>query len=269
MAYIQCGIASDSLQKNTTVHLILPSPTPDDYLCKRNIEALYPDGNRWPTLYLLHGSFGGGDDWLRRTNVERYAEKYRLALVMPSVENSRYTDMHRGENYLSYITRELPVFMQTFFPLSKRRENTYIAGLSMGGYGAFLAALTAPGTFCRAASLSGSLDVRAFMRSQMTQGSKIPRNYLMALFEDPLSVPDDYHLPSLIKKCLAQGMTLPELYMSCGLDDYTLQANDRFHEEAAAHGVSVRYDKHPGAHDWNYWDTHINDVMAWMTASHE
>ena len=268
MAYIQCGIASDSLQRNTTVHIVLPSPTPDDHLRERDLEALYPEGRRWRTLYLLHGSFSGGDDWLRRSNVERYAEKHRLALVMPSAENSRYTDMHRGEDYLSYITQELPAFMRTFFPLSKKREDTFIAGLSMGGYGAFLAALTAPGTFSRAASLSGSLDIRDFMREQMTQDSATLRNYLRAIFEDPLNVPDSYHLPALLEKRLAQGIPLPELYLSCGLDDCTLPANDRFHQEASELGVAVKYDRHPGGHDWDYWDSHIRDVLDWVSDDH-
>lgn len=268
MAYIQCGIASDSLQKNTTVHLVLPSATRDDHAQARSIEALYPEDGRFPVLYLLHGSLGGGDDWLRRTNVERYAEKHRLALVMPSAENSRYTDMHRGENYLSYITQELPAFMRTFFPLSQRREDTFIAGLSMGGYGAFLAALTAPGTFSRAASLSGSLDIRAFMREQKAQGSSMPRNYMRALFEDPLNLPDSYHLPALLRKRLAQGVQLPELFMSCGLDDQTLPVNDRFYEEASETGLSLTYEKHPGGHDWDYWDEHIKNVIDWVMADH-
>ena len=264
MALIQCGFYSDSLQKNTNVQLVLPSPTPDDLLSGRDTTALYADGKRWQTLYLLHGSYSGGSDWLRRTNVERYAQQYHLALVIPSAENSRYVDMHKGEKYLSYISVELPAFMRTLFPLSDQREDTFITGLSMGGYGAFLAALTAPETFSRAASLSGSLDIRAFLRGQQPHLSKMPRSYLRALFEDPMNVPDEYHLPALLSRRVAAGSAMPQMYMSCGTEDFALPANDRFYEEASALGASVRYDKHPGGHDWDYWDTHIKDVLAWL-----
>ena len=264
MALIQCGFYSDSLQKNTTVHLVLPSPAPDDLLFGRDTKTLYADGRRWQSLYLLHGSYSGGSDWLRHTNVERYAQKYQLALVMPSAENSRYVDMYRGESYLSYISKELPAFLRTIFPLSDRREDTFIAGLSMGGYGAFLAALTAPETFSRAASLSGSLDIRGFLRGQQPHISKMPRSYLRALFEDPMNVPDEYDLPSLLAGHAAAGSLMPDLYLSCGTEDFNLPANDSFYQEASALGASLRYDKHPGGHDWDYWDTHIKDVLAWL-----
>ena len=134
----------------------------------------------------------------------------------------------------------------------------------MGGYGAFLAALTAPETFSRAASLSGSLDIRGFLRGQQPHVSKMPRNYLRALFEDPMNVPDAYDLLTLAARRAAAGSLMPDLYLSCGTEDFNLPANDRFYREALALGASLRYDKHSGGHDWDYWDTHIKDVLVWL-----
>ena len=92
----------------------------------------------------------------------------------------------------------------------------------------------------------------------------MPRNYLRALFEDPMNVPDAYDLFSLLAGRAAAGSLTPDLYLSCGTEDFNLPANDRFYSKASALGVSLRYGKHPGGHDWDYWDTHIKDVLAWL-----
>ena len=86
-----------------------------------------------PVLYLLHGMSDDHSTWIRRTSVERYATQYGLALVMPNAHRSYYTDMACGLKYWTYVSEELPRLMHTFFKISDRREDTFVAGLSMGG----------------------------------------------------------------------------------------------------------------------------------------
>ena len=111
-----------------------------------------------PVLYLLHGLSDDETIWMRRTSIERYAAQYGLAVVMPNGARSYYADMLRGGKYWTYLSEELPKVMQSFFRISDRREDTFAAGLSMGGYGAMKLALHCPERFAAAASLSGALS---------------------------------------------------------------------------------------------------------------
>src|SRR6476619_7886720 len=106
-----------------------------------------------PVLYLLHGLSDDDTIWLRRTSIERYVAALGLAVVMPQVHRSFYTDEAYGNRYWTYLSEELPEIVHGFFRLSRRREDTFVAGLSMGGYGALKWALRDPGRFAAAASL--------------------------------------------------------------------------------------------------------------------
>lgn len=102
----------------------------------------------YPVLYLLHGLSDDHTIWHRRTSIERYVSALGLAVVMPNVGKSFYTDMANGGNYFTFITEELPTLVQSYFPVSAKREDNFIAGLSMGGYGAFKVALSCPEKIC-------------------------------------------------------------------------------------------------------------------------
>ena len=114
-----------------------------------------------PVLYLLHGLSDDDTIWLRRTSIERYVAPLGLAVVMPQVHRSYYTDEAYGGRYWTFLSEELPQLVDTFFRLSTDRRDTFVAGLSMGGYGAIKWALRQPHRFAAAASLSGVLDVAA------------------------------------------------------------------------------------------------------------
>ena len=96
--------------------------------------------------------------WLRHTNIEEFAEKAGLAVVMPSGQNGFYTNAKYGLNYFDFITKELPLFVQKYFPVSTKREDTYIAGPSMGGYGAAKCAPAAAGPVCGLCGSVGAVD---------------------------------------------------------------------------------------------------------------
>ncbi len=142
MALIQCDFFSETLQLSTSMNVILPQPA----------------RARYPVLYLLHGLSDDHTTWLRRTSIERYVDPLGLAVVMPAVHRSFYSDMAHGNRYWTFVSRELPALARGFFPISSSRADTFVAGLSMGGYGAFKLALSFPQRFAAAASLSGALD---------------------------------------------------------------------------------------------------------------
>ena len=145
MAFLRCEIASESLRMATAVDVILPDKG---------------DLSEVKTLYLLHGLTDDCTGWTRYTAVERYARERGLAVVLPEVQRSFYTDMAYGLPYFTYVSEELPAVCRRMFGLGAAREQNYIFGLSMGGYGAMKCALTYPGRYAGAASFSGVCDLR-------------------------------------------------------------------------------------------------------------
>ena len=146
MALLSWNFHSDTLGISASANVILP-------------QAAVEKGEKLPVLYLLHGLSDDHTNWQRRTSIERYADPLGLAVVMPAVNRSFYANMAHGPRYWDFISEELPQLAQSFFPLSDKRADTFVAGLSMGGYGAFKVALSHPDRYAAAASLSGTVDV--------------------------------------------------------------------------------------------------------------
>lgn len=265
MAHLNCSFYSPSLRKNAKLTVILPTVSADDYLFNDNHPDYYKEGAKYQTLYLLHGSYGDCTDWTLFANMVRYAQEHCLAVVMPSGENSSYVNMAHGEDYLTYISEELPDFLCKMFPLSRKREDTFIAGLSMGGYGTFRAALEHPERYAAAASLSGALDKTRIQNSDEAHSRKMPLNYRKAVFGDNLmEAGGENDLRRVLRKRLDEGAELPKLYHTIGTEDFLKESSEDFLNYAKEQGVEITYVTHPGVHDWNFWDTYIQEVLDWL-----
>jgi len=183
---------------------------------------------------------------------------------MPQVHRSFYTDEVHGNRYWTFLSEELPALVGTFFRLSDRREDTFVAGLSMGGYGAFKWAMRQPGRFAAAASLSGALDVARRQRP----GAPPEDPQLMArIFGDrPVAGTSD-DLLWLLDRVDVSSAALPQLYVCCGTEDFLYDENLTFRDACKTRGVSLTADFSPGEHEWGYWDAKIQDVLAWLPLS--
>jgi putative tributyrin esterase len=254
VALIRCEFFSDVLELNLTMTVILPQENTSQIGVR---SAAHPDGH--PTLYLLHGLSDDDSVWLRLTSIERYAAPLGLAVVMPQVHRSFYADERHGHRYWTFLSEELPEIVGSFFRLSQRREDTFVAGLSMGGYGAFKWALRQPGRFVAAASLSGALDVVALRRTR--ERRPVDPDLFDRVFGDRLEGSDDDLLALLDR---ADPASLPNLYLCCGTEDELYPHNVTFRAACASHGVPVTVDFGPGDHDWAYWDARIANVLAWL-----
>ena len=156
MAFFQMNYYSPALKLCVGVNVILPD-------WAQNAK----DGEMYKTLYLLHGLSDDNTIWTRRTSIERYADEYGIAVVMPAVARSWYTDMANDANYFTFVSVELPKVCRAYFRgMSDKREDNFVAGLSMGGYGAMKIALTHPESFGGVASLSGTLDIADVTRNR-------------------------------------------------------------------------------------------------------
>lgn len=229
------------------------------------VYVLMPNGNDAPckTLWLLHGLSDNHTSWMRYTSIEQYAKKYNLAVIMPNVDRSWYTDTTYDANYFSFITKELPeVCFRTFRRMSRSREDNIVAGLSMGGYGAMKSALTFPEQYGACISLSGSLDITR-------KGRPCNINEWKSIFgfdmESPLELEGSEHdLYTLAAKNKAEGKAFPKLYMWCGLDDVLLEINRNYDQHLTELGVAHRYEESEGDHSWKWWDLHIQDGLKWV-----
>lgn len=256
MALIQCQFYSQVLGLMSTMSVILPDPPAP--------EAAVPPTNErppYPTLYLLHGLSDDHTAWLRRTSIERHVAGLNLAVVMPAVQRSYYANTVTGQRYWTFISEEVPALAHHFFPLSTRREETYVAGLSMGGYGAFKLALTYPHRYAAAASLSGALDLVA--RAQADAEAGIDElSHIFGPIDSLVGSPND--LFPLAQRLSKQRVPRPQLYQWCGTEDFLYADNVRFHEHAKALGLGILYEEGPGGHTWDCWDAQIQRVLAWL-----
>ena len=159
MGFIKYRFSSNVLRMDTEVNVILP-------------DSQLKPGGHYPVLYLLHGAGGDCDSWMRNSSIERYAKQQELAVVMPSAYNSCYADMVYGIPYFTFLSEELPARLEYLLPVADEPENRFVAGLSMGGRGAFLWAMRRPDFFKGAACLSGSLDIAAMAKRMKEEGNQ-------------------------------------------------------------------------------------------------
>ena len=257
MALLTCECFSDALELNITFRVILPQATATHAHHYEGVDLLPPH----PTLYLLHGLGDNSSTWTRQTSIERYVWKRNLAVVMPEVHRSFYADMIRGNNYWTFVSEELPAICRRMFPLSDKREDNFVAGLSMGGYGAFKLALSHPERYCAGASLSGALD-----RAQRMETSE----KMVEEFKNVFGESEDYQgscndLLHLAEQLAKSDQPRPALYQCCGTADFVYPENQSFLAHLRRLGLAHDYHEHPGReHDWGYWDEMIQDVIEWL-----
>ena len=253
MLHMRCDFFSEALQLSTSMTVLLPQRTGAAQIGMGG--AVREQGT--PVLYLLHGLSDDDTIWMRRTSIERYVSELGLAVVMPQVHRSYYTDMaHDGGRYWTFVAEELPELVGSSFAVSTRREDAFVAGLSMGGYGALKLALRHPDRFAAAGSLSGALDVVAMKRAG--QRPELIGNVWGD--DGPEGTGDD--LLALLER--ADPATLPALWTSCGTGDALVEHQRTFVGAARTRGIDVTAEEHPGEHRWDYWDTHIQRLLAWL-----
>lgn len=210
------------------------------------------DDKPYKTLYLLHGIFGNYTDWVSGTNIQRWAQENDLAVVMPSGDNMFYVDNPKISSYYGeFIGKELVEITRKMFPLSKRREDTYIAGLSMGGYGAIRNGLKYHDTFGYIAGLSSALIIDDIeKRTDDVQFFFESRSFAEGCFGDLTKVKNSDMNPKwLIKKLVEEKVDIPKIYMACGKDDFLFKANQEFKDYLDELGVEVTFEVGPGGHD--------------------
>jgi S-formylglutathione hydrolase FrmB len=220
--------------------------------------VLLPDGyeeshRRFPVLYLLHGWNGNHTNWCTLTNLVGYSDGYSFIIVMPDGQNSWYVNSATmsSDRFYDYITSDVISIIDGQYRTIASPHRRAVAGLSMGGYGALLAALKQPEMFAVVGSISGALDgpngvenVVPDLRESTEQAYGQPGS--------PARLEND--LVNLLRRTEAP---LPYMFLSCGNQDALLPSNRRFVAELSSKGTIYEYHEIPGDHNWEFWDNSL------------
>jgi len=238
MSLLSCHFFSETLQKHVQMKVILPEK----------------GAGPFPVYYLLHGLSDDCHAWTRRSSIERYAENFPFAIVMPDGFRSFYTDNAEGPAYGRYILDDVLGFVERTFPVQRERTGRCIGGLSMGGYGALRLALSRPDLFISANSHSGALEAGRGVREQESFGE-----FLRVFGKTPLGSQHDLQALALSAQSKS---ALPHIRIDCGTEDYLLDHNRAFHTFAQKNKIPHEYEEFPGAHTWEYWDRHVQEALS-------
>ena len=250
MALFHLVYFSDVLGVQTPVDVIIPEGKQGigvDTAGEENLPAV---------LYLLHGYSDDQTIWQRRTSVERYAASRNLAIIMPGVNHSFYCNEEYGERYWDFVSEELPRMMHRFFRLSNKPEDTFVAGLSMGGYGAMKLALNQPERFGAAASFSGAVDIASTRQRHNHNWKRITGGKSIKGTENDL-----FHL----LKVNGEAADKPRLYVSCGTADFLYGQHKKFIPALKKAGWDVTtYEEPDATHEWGFWDQEIRKFIEFI-----
>lgn len=264
MAIIKVDFISKSLFRMVTMNVILPI---DKFDAQNNCEQ-----KTFKTLYLLHGILGNHTDWISGSRIQRWAETRNLAVVMPAGENAFYIDQPQcGNMYGQFIGEELVEITRKMFPLSRRREDTFIGGLSMGGYGALRNGLKYSDTFSHIICLSGALHILEDKRKTGVENIGNEERYFGPLKE---AVKSDKNPRVLIKELREKAeqnpeIQLPHIYQACGTEDELLAVNHMYRELLTNNHFDITYEECEGRHDWDFWDKMIKRAIGWLPLEEE
>lgn len=233
------------------------------YVLMPEMDVMATQKKPLPVLYLLHGLSDDHTMWMRQTRLEQYAKDYRVCIVMPAVNRSFYMDMEHGPKYDTFIADELPRVIERFFPVSKKREDRFAAGLSMGGYGALKLGLTRPNRYAAVASFSGALAIEKVFERRAQLAESYLREMENIYGDEQKLVNGKGNLSLLAEKMCRHPEKCPRMYISCGTEDFLFHANDHFVERFGK-VLPIQYHTEPGTHSWLLWDKNIRETLEWL-----
>lgn len=257
-------------------------------------ETPVADGGKLKVLWLLHGAAGDHRSYLYSADFNDYTRRHRCLIVLPAALNSDYGNYEQfgtGYNFPAYFFDELMPFIYATFPASQKREDNYLLGASMGGYGAMSLGLAQPERFAALGMLGASLRESTFLEPYKDMDSRDFRTLALA---QPERFPTEYGAPGGIKRkevnvicrypsvqafldspeCMyrrfpevAAAGTLPDIYAACGTEDLFYEPTRRFQALTEELGVTdkVHFTYADGVgHSGAYFNEEIGRFMDYF-----
>lgn len=256
MANLNIELYSECLHRYTSMKMVIPTDRPDPV-----------PGRKMKTVFLLHGYTGKGDNWIP----DEMIEKYHFAVVCPTGENGFWLNgLSTGHAWQTFVGEELVGFVRRTFNLACERENTYLCGLSMGGFGALHTALAYPDVFSKTIALSSAFIERKVAEMKNGKGDIIANyEYYRECFGEPEKLMESDNAPeTLVKKIIASNgeLPMPEIYMACGTKDYMLKNNREMDTFLTENNVPHTYLEWPGKHDMVFWQEALTKFIPAVMA---
>ena len=254
MVLFRGDVKCKSLQRRTSISVILPS---DNIHFLQDREEIVPQP--YKTLYFLHGLYGSDDIVLANTSIQKFAEDNGIAIVIPCGDNSFYLDNEKAHAYYGqYVGQELLDITRNIFPLSDKREDTFIAGFSMGGYGAIRNGLKYSQNFSKIGMISPALitdDIVDYTDDNNVLRSK---NYYESIFGNLDEIAGSDKDPKyLIENC----PDIPDIYMACGFDDFLFEKSTDFYDFLKSKGIDATFVEAEGEHTWDFCDKYLKEFI--------
>ena len=262
MAVISVNFFSNSLKRTIPFIAIIPNDGEFWSGDKTNTKS-----EKFKTLYLLHGFSGDETDYLINTRIRELSHKYNIAVIMPTANNGFYLDStYRMENYGEFIGEELVEYTRRLFNLSSKREDTFIAGLSMGGYGAMRNGLKYNETFSKIASYSGAYVIfKTADAKEYIQDAVSTKEYQEAIFGEFKTLRESDKDPRwLIEELIKEDKEIPEIFITIGKQDFLLDVNKQLKEFSEDKNINFTYIEDEGQHDWDFWNKYLEKSIEWI-----
>lgn len=243
MAQIQCSFFAHSLGHGTNIYLSLPTMSSCDP--GKVDKPSHARSGKLPVLYLLHGYGNDYLSWPRYTSMDRYSEEQLIAMVTLDAGNRAFLNCSHAEQCFDFLAYELPDFLGANFPISTARSDSYLAGLSMGGYGTLVHGLSCPGHYAAIGAFSPAVRYKEYAAG---------RNLEAAV-----------DLYALLEQAAAGKADLPRIFMSCGLNDSLYPDVAELAQALRDHGLDLQYEGLPGyEHEWRLWDGELQKFLSWL-----
>ena len=259
MGRMRINLPSKYLHRNVDVDVILP----EEYGYGRRQKG-HPIKENFPVLTLLHGYNSDYETWERNSAMPFFTRDLPLCIVLPSGYNLWYgPGVHTGMDYTSFLAKELPEKLHDLLNISLKREDSFIGGLSMGGFGAVLQGLKYPERYSRVISFSGVTDLDLFYNDgSFKTAINRDRDISLGNREELKRSGNDFE--ELLQKGTEEGTRFPSFYVACGTEDPVIEYNRNFRKLLERYGVDHTYTERPGGHDWWFWDVEIRRVFEWL-----
>ena len=257
---------SKEMNRNTEFRFILPEgPYPvekNQHYYERPAKA----------LYLLHGHGNGNEEWITSSSIREVSARYNIAVFMPSGENSFYLNQKEAKkNYADYVGKELVEYTRKTFHLSEKREDTFVGGISMGGFGALHTGLMFPETFSKIMALSSALILYNIAGKKEDFNDKFgfgEWEYYTSIFGDLEHILENDTNPEyLADQIIKSRGQVPGIYMACGTEDFLLETNRRFAKFLRQNQIPAQYYENEGDHNFRFWNPHLEKAVRWMAES--
>jgi len=260
MALVHANFFAPSLMRTVDIDVLIPADPMFSFGPPDEAPEL-------KVMYLLHGFMGSHVDWHLNVNLSELSQMTNMAIVMPTGENAFYVDMEPATmRYSKFIGEDLVNFTRRLLPISKKREDTLIAGLSMGGFGALYNGLKYYKTFGHIIALSSAIvTYEAKYSTAEANPLGVNRSYFATVFGDLDKLEStDKNLNVLSSQTFAaaQAENLPlDVYFACGENDHLAIPNRELHRHMKKIGFDHTYEEAPGTHEWSFWDTFLKRAV--------